>query len=103
MLSPDQALSIGLCDAVAGDVNHSGEPGDESQALDKAVGDFLKPILRQAPQVLRSFKAVVVAGRRGVAANELYELETDHFTANWVHSDHWAAADLILKKSDEKE
>ena len=98
MLSPDQACSMGLCDAVAQDVNSTEVSRGKRLALEEAVDDFLNPILRQVPQVLRTFKAVVTAGRRGVAVNELYKLETDRFAENWVHADHWEAADLILKK-----
>jgi enoyl-CoA hydratase len=102
MVSPAQALSIGLCDAVAPDVGLYDAVGDKIQNLEIALDEFLQPFLRQAPQVLRTFKAVVAAGRRGIGRNELHELETEHFAANWVHPDHWTAADRILEKTERK-
>ena len=92
MLVPSRALAMGLYDAVA----------DDTDGLAAAVDEFLQPFLRQTPQVLRSFKALVTAGRRGAPLAELHELETKQFAGNWVHPDHWAAADKILEKSDGK-
>ncbi len=92
MLTPSKALALGLYDAVA----------EESDGLDAAVELFLKPFLRQAPQVLRTFKDMVKAARRGDSQVELYELETKYFARNWVHPDHWAAADKVLDKSKEE-
>ena len=102
MLSPAQALKIGLYDTVipAGDLDDV--VGNETQSLEMAVDEFVQPFLRQAPQVLRSFKALVVARRRGECLADLYELETDQFASNWIHPDHWRAADRIMEKSSSK-
>lgn len=102
MVAPAEALAMGLCDAVADDNAAGDGGGGESQNLKIALDEFLQPFLRQAPQVLRAFKALAAAGRRGLAPAELYELETEHFAANWVHADHWTAADRILQKTDGK-
>ena len=96
MLTPSRAQAMGLYDAVASEAD--GEAG----GLAAAVDEFLQPILRQTPQVLRSFKALVTAGRGGARLAELHELETEHFAKNWVHPDHWAAADKLLEKPNRK-
>ena len=102
MVAPAEALAIGLCDAVADDSAAGDGAGGENQNLEIALDEFLRPFLRQAPQVLRAFKALAAAGRRGADKAELYALETGHFAANWVHPDHWTAADRILQKTDAK-
>jgi enoyl-CoA hydratase len=86
VLDGPTALGRGLYDAVA--------TGD--QDLDSAVDEFLAPVLGQVPQVLRAFKALVTASRRGVSRKDLEELETEGLAETWVHPDHWAAADKIL-------
>ena len=90
MLTGADAMAIGLADAAAKDgVN-----------LDEAVSGFLKPMLKQSPHVMRSFKALNLAQRRGASRQELLDLETREFAAAWVHADHWAAAAGILKKEE---
>jgi enoyl-CoA hydratase len=86
LLSGEDAMAIGLADAVAGD------------DLDGEVSAFLKPMLAQAPHVTRAFKALNLAQRDGASRQELLDLETRNFAAAWVHDDHWAATDGILKK-----
>jgi enoyl-CoA hydratase len=86
VLDGPTALSRGLYDAVA----------TADQDLDSAVDEFLAPVLGQVPQVLRAFKALVTASRRGLSRKELEELETEGLAETWVHPDHWAAADKIL-------
>ena len=86
MVGGAQALSLGLFNAVAG----------EGQSLDEAVDGFLAPILEQAPQVMRAFKALSLAVRRGLPRHELEALETRMFTDAWVHDDHWAAAEKLM-------
>ncbi|MEE1555965.1 MAG: enoyl-CoA hydratase/isomerase family protein [Alphaproteobacteria bacterium] len=88
LLGGEDAMAIGLGDAVA----------DED--LDVAVAAFVKPMLRQAPHVMRAFKEWNLAQRRGAPRQELLDLETRNFATAWVHDDHWSAADGILKKED---
>lgn len=90
MLCGAEALSLGLIDAVA----------DEGQELDGLLADFLAPLLHQAPQVIRAFKALALAARDGQPRVELDALETRLFAANWVHDDHWIAAEKILSTKE---
>ncbi len=86
MVGAEEALALGLADAVA------------AESLDDAVSGFLAPLLAQAPQVLRSFKALAMAARDGKPRAEIDAIEDDRLVANWQHSDHWAAAAGALKK-----
>jgi enoyl-CoA hydratase len=88
MLSGSEAAALGLIDAVA----------REGQSLDVLIGDFIAPILRQSPQVLRAFKAVAKGVRAGLSRNELNEIETRMFAQTWVHEDHWTATAKITSK-----
>jgi enoyl-CoA hydratase len=90
MLRGAEALSLGLIDAVA----------DEGQELDGLLADFLAPLLRQTPQVIRAFKALALAARDGKPRAELDALETRLFAANWIHDDHWIAAEKILSTKE---
>jgi enoyl-CoA hydratase len=77
----------------AGLVDEVGAPGEPLQAV---IDRFIAPFLRQVPQVLRAYKALAVAHRRGRPAAEIRKLETRHLIETWVHPDHWQAADKIL-------
>ena len=88
MLLGGEALSLGLIDAVA----------REGQPLDDLIKDFIGPILKQSPQVLRAFKAVAIGVRAGMQRDRLNDLETRMFAQTWVHQDHWAAAEKITSK-----
>lgn len=81
------ASYLGLVDSV-------GAPGEPLQAV---VDRFVAPFLQQAPQVLRAFKALAAAFRRGRPGDELREIEIRQLVETWVHRDHWQAADAILK------
>jgi enoyl-CoA hydratase len=70
----------------------------DEDGLDAAVDGFVAPILKQAPQVVRAFKALANAHRAGAPRAELYALETERFARTWVHDDHWEAAARALKK-----
>ena len=87
LLSGDEALALGLVDVAAGD----------GQSLDDCLEAFLAPIMGQAPQVLRAFKALNLGARRGLPRDELMQLETRLFADTWVHQDHWDAADKLLQ------
>lgn len=80
------AQRLGLLDAVGG-------PQEPLQAL---TDRFIAPFLQQTPQVLRAFKALAVAIRKGMSSAEIREVETRHFIETWMHPDHWQAADSIL-------
>ena len=88
MLSGAEAASLGLVDAVA----------REGQSLDELIAEFIAPILKQAPQVLRAFKAVAKGARAGLPREQLNDIETRMFAQTWVHADHWAAAEKITSK-----
>ena len=101
LLRGEDALQIGLADAVAPDDLAPDDPASDDlggNGLDSAVSAFLRPMLAQAPHVMRAFKALNLAQRRGASRQELLDLETRNFAAAWVHDDHWAAAEGILKK-----
>lgn len=86
MIPAHKAAGLGLINRVA----------DDGQTLDALEGDFLAPILRQAPQVLRAFKALSYAARSGLSIGELNQLETRLFSPLWIHEDHWRAVEKLL-------
>lgn len=86
VMNAAEALAAGMIDAVAA----------PDQDLDTAVAQFIAPILKQAPQVVRAFKALAYGARRRLPQFELEALEASHFARTWVHDDHWAAAEKIL-------
>lgn len=86
VLGAVQAHALGLIDAVAA--------SDES--FEDFVARFLAPLARQAPQVMRAFKAQALAERLGRPRAEREEIETRLFSLTWAHDDHWAAADRFL-------
>ena len=88
LIAPEDALELGLIDAVAA----------PDQPLAARVAEFLEPLERQAPQVLRAFKGLAAGARSGLSRSELAEIETRLFARTWVHEDHWAAADRVLSK-----
>ena len=88
MVPAGEALAMGLFDKIAGD------------SLDEAVEEFLAPMRKQAPQVMRSFKALGQAHRRGESREAMQEIETELFVGTWVHDDHWTAAEKVLPSRD---
>ena len=86
MVTSEAALGMGLFDKVA--------DGDDS--LSETVEEFLAPMRRQAPQVMRVFKALTDAHRRGDTRETMQEIETKLFVGTWVHEDHWTAAEKVL-------
>ena len=91
LLTGEQALALGLLDAVA-------VPGE---ALEGLLERFLEPLRRQAPQVLRAFKALAHGVRMGLSREQLEALETRLFATTWTHADHWEAAERILSRQGE--
>ncbi|UQG62642.1 enoyl-CoA hydratase/isomerase family protein (plasmid) [Marinobacter sp. M3C] len=88
LLAADEAAGIGLVDHVS----------VENQTLGEALEEFYQPILVQAPQVLRAFKALTRAHANGQAVDTLEAVETQHIIETWTHDDHWAAAENVLRK-----
>lgn len=80
------AQRIGLVDTVAA----------PNESLQAEIDRFIAPFRQQVPQVLRAFKALATAVRRGVAAAAIREIETCRLVETWVHPDHWHAADNVL-------
>jgi len=89
VLSATDARSAGLIDEVAG----------EGESLEQCVMRFLEPIHRQVPQVIRAYKAMALAERQGMGADERFRVELAGFVETWTHADHWAAADRVLTKT----
>lgn len=90
MVPSADALAMGLVDKVAGD----------GENLIDAVEEFLVPMRKQAPQVMRVFKALADAHRRGDSRTTMQEIETNMFVGTWVHEDHWVAAEKVLPSRD---
>lgn len=87
MVSVPEALAIGLVNAVA--------PAGE-QDLSAFAKRWCEPWLAQSPQVIRAFKAQVLAERLGMSRPDRENLELAHFVSNWLHADHWRAADTLI-------
>lgn len=80
-----EALHLGLLQRVCG----------ENESLEDCTGQFLGPLLHRPVQVLRAFKTLALETR--LALHErLARTEERGFTSTWVHTDHWAAAELAL-------
>lgn len=88
VLDAAEAHGMGLINAVAA-------PGE---SFDEFTARFLAPLARQAPQVMRAFKAQALAERLGRPRAEREAIETELFSATWVHDDHWTAADRLLAR-----
>ncbi len=86
MIEAQKAAAIGLVNRVA----------DEGQSLDALEADFLAPILKQTPPVLRAFKTLAYAARSGASIEALNRLETRLFSPLWVHTDHWEAVEKLF-------
>lgn len=86
VLGAAEAASIGLADAVA----------PEGRPFPGFVDEFVAPMRRQAPLVLRAFKAQAMAARFGLGRAEARRAERESFADAWVRDDHWAAAARAL-------
>lgn len=87
MLDAASAHAAGLVDCIA----------EDGESLDAAVARFAAPILSQAPQVLRAFKALTHADKNeGRGPRD--RLETERFAETWVHEDHWTAVERLLTR-----
>lgn len=85
-LDAHAAQAAGLVDEVAQD----GEP------LSACVERFLEPVLRLTPNVIRAFKAMAMAERRGASLEQRRALEKQWFLATWTHEDHWSAVEKMV-------
>lgn len=86
-----QALARGWVDEVTAD----------GESLLDCVMRFLKPMLKQRPQVIRAYKAMAVADRLGLGLPQRRTIERDWFTRTWTHQDHWSAVDNLARKKRE--
>lgn len=86
MVPAAEALGLGLVNAVA----------PEGTPLDAFVEDWLAAWRHQRPQVMRAFKAQVLAERLGVARPEREAAELSGFVEAWLHDDHWKAAERAI-------
>ncbi|MEO8006849.1 MAG: enoyl-CoA hydratase/isomerase family protein [Betaproteobacteria bacterium] len=91
-LAATQALVQGLVDVVAA----ADEP------LQDCVLQFLQPVLKQTPLVIRAYKAMAIAEREGLPMAERRRIEREWFTRTWTHQDHWDAVDAMFRERKEK-
>lgn len=89
-LDAQQARMLGLLDEMA-------SPGE---TLEACVARFVAPITQRPSQVVRAMKAQALAARMGRSRAECERTELEGFVRTWTHSDHWAAADKLLARSD---
>lgn len=82
------AYELGLADAV--------EPS--GHAFPEFVAEFLAAIKPRKPQVMRAFKSLVCAMRKGGDWHRIRDLETALLLETWSHPDHWAAAEAVLAR-----
>lgn len=75
-------------------VNLCGEEGEDVEAL---IDRFTAPMMRQAPQVMRAFKAVSRTAHNAARAAD-DDLETALFAGTWAHPDHDAAVEQLFAR-----
>jgi enoyl-CoA hydratase len=85
VLSAEEALRLGLVDAIAA----------EGQPLKTALDAFTEPMIRREAHVLRAIKSQAIASRHESRAARK-QLETAHLSQLWVHPAHWEAANSAL-------
>lgn len=88
LLGAEEAGAVGLVDRVA-------RAGD---SLDSALDEFLEPVMRMAPQVIRAFKALALQVSSAPPRAPHDARETELFSEVWIHPDHWEAAERFLSK-----
>jgi enoyl-CoA hydratase len=87
VISAAPAQALGLVDAVA----------EADEPFEAFVARFVAPLARQAPQVMRAFKAQAIAERLGRPRAEREQTEARLFSLTWVHDDHWNAVDRLFE------
>jgi len=86
MVPAGEAVDLGLVTAVA----PAGMP------FGAFVCAFLENWSHQRPQVMRAFKAQVLAERLGLPRSEREAAELRGFVASWLDDDHWRAAEQAI-------
>ncbi len=84
-----QAQALGLVEAVA----------EADEPFEAFVARFVAPLARQAPQVMRAFKAQAIAEGLGRPRAEREQAEARLFSLTWAHDDHWTAVDRLFAKA----
>ena len=87
LVGAEQALTLGLADAVISD-------GPQGQDL----ATFTKPLNACPPQVLRGIKAQAIAARQSLGWKAHREVEQKHLVQTWLHDDHWTASEKLLSR-----
>lgn len=87
-LPAEQALEIGLVDAVA----------DADEGLMDCVQRFTKPMRQLPVQVARALKAQAVTARAHTGERERERVEREGFARTWAHNDHWEALDRAFSR-----
>ena len=89
ILTAEAARDVGLFEAVA--------PADAS--FDDFVDAYCDRLANCTPKVMRAFKALASAHRRGEGHAVLQQIETQHFARTWIDVDHWRAVDASLGRA----
>ena len=92
VLSAAEALAAGLVEAVA----------TEGEAFSAFVERFVRPWMKQRPQVMRAFKWQSAARKLGMARAAADTRDRDLFAYAWCHAEHWQAAKDVLSKETKK-
>ena len=88
LVKAEEALALGLIDAVAG----------PEESMDAALDRLLSTFAHIKPQVARGFKALSTAQAEGAPRERLEAIETQNIAATWLHDDHWSAADATMAR-----
>jgi enoyl-CoA hydratase len=81
VFAAEDAQQRGLVDAVA----------PAGQTFAAFVEAYCAGFLKRTPLVMRAFKALAVAYRRGASHAEMLGIERERFASTWIHEDHWQA------------
>jgi enoyl-CoA hydratase len=87
LVAAPEALALGLVNAVA--------PAEERDFAAFAMR-WCGPWLAQAPHVMRTFKRQALAERLNRSREDRERLEHGDFVSNWLHADHWRAAETLI-------
>jgi enoyl-CoA hydratase/carnithine racemase len=107
LLGPSRAMMRGLCaDVLEATAAHAAGIVDQiatsDESLRECVMRVLSPMLKRTPAVIRAFKAMCTAERRGMAPHERRSLERDWFTRTWTSAEHWSAVESMGQKRKER-
>ena len=86
LVTATEAVTIGLVSCVA--------PPEED--LGAFARRWCAAWLAQPPQVMRAFKRQALAERLGLPREDRDHLELEDFVSNWLHADHWRAAESLI-------